>query len=62
MFRTQFLKQSMFEASEVLHKVEGMKKNDAVPLIFMKFLGRNNLDQLDWLTPQEIYQVLTSYI
>ena len=38
-FHTQFLKQSMFEASENLHKVEGTKKikNNVVPSIFMKF-------------------------
>ena len=38
-FHTQFLKQSMFEASEALQKPEGTKKNKnfVVPLIFMKF-------------------------
>ena len=38
-FHTYFLKQSMFEASEALHKMEGTKKNksNVVPSIFLKF-------------------------
>ena len=29
-------------------------KNNVVPLIFMKFWSRNNLDKLDRLTPQDV--------
>ena len=50
---TEFLKWSIFVAFEALQQVEGTKKNKTkvVRLIFMKFGSRNNLDQLDRLTP-----------
>ena len=38
-------------------KWRGKNKNDVVPSVFMKFWSRKNLDQLDWLTPYDIYYV-----
>ena len=40
----------MFKASEALHKVEGTKIN------------KNTLDQLDWLTPKDVYYLATVYV
>ena len=47
----------MFEASEALQKPEGTKKNknNVVPLMFMKFWSKNNLEELDQLTAQDVY-------
>ena len=30
------------------------KTNKVGPLIFMKFWSRNNMDNLDWLTPKDV--------
>ena len=32
-------------------------KNKVPPSICMKFWSRNNLDKLDWLTPQDLYEI-----
>ena len=51
----------MFEASEALQKPKGTKKikNNIVPLIFMKFWSRNNMEELDRLTAQDVYYIQT---
>ena len=48
-------------ASEALQKAAGTKKmiSRVIPSIFMKFLSRNDLDKLDQLTPQDVYQKRT---
>ena len=46
-FHSKFQSQSIFEASEALQKTGGMI-----------FWTRNNLDKLDWLTPQDLYYLL----
>ena len=38
-----------------------LKKHKVITSIFMPFWRRNNLDKLDWLTPQDIYYLLLDY-